>query len=136
MDKLNDINTQAYRFTINTHPDFIKDIHDIIDHSGHNAEFMKVFRMRLKQLGEYGGKAVIYFPDNFEVLKHETGMCSMRIKTKNLNVRILYSFIDDSSIILLHGFFKRSKKKVSDYTNHTPIAKQRLAEKSGGNRDE
>jgi hypothetical protein len=49
----------------------------------------------------------------------------MRVKASKLNLRILFSYKSDGSI-LLHAFHEMSGKKETGYEKHAPIAQERL----------
>lgn len=63
--------------------------------------------------------------ENFEKLKGYKNLYSMRVKVTELNLRILFSYRSDGSI-LLHAFHEISGKKETSYEKHAPIAQERL----------
>lgn len=63
--------------------------------------------------------------ENFEKLKTYKNLYSMRVRATELNLRILFSYKSDGSI-LLHAFHEISGKKETGYEKHAPIAQDRL----------
>jgi hypothetical protein len=51
----------------------------------------------------------------------------MHIESKNFNIRILYSYFDNGEI-LLHCFYEKEGKSVTEYSTHVPIAISRRNE--------
>ena len=103
---------------------FLKEITENI-RKHHSVKFISVLLARLKTLKEYKQKAILCEPKNFESLKHTKSLYSMRVKTENINYRILYSFQNDGTI-LLHGFEEKKGKKVTEYSKASKIANSRL----------
>lgn len=99
---------------------------ECIGRSGVEAKFFNVLMARLKYLRENGVNATRY--EEFEALSNTKGIYSMHLAGKGFNIRILYSFAPDRSPILLLGFFKRSGKGKTDYTQYISLAQQRLLE--------
>lgn len=73
--------------------------------------------------------------EHFEKLTDCPDVYSMKIKRKGCNLRILFSYARNGSI-LLHSFIEESGKRKTDYSSHTPIARRRLKEQKGGSRYE
>lgn len=106
---------------------------EILSESGTESTFFNALLLRLKLLAEFGTAAVLNAPAFFEHLKQSDGLYSMRIKSSNLNIRILYAFLPDGAPILLHAFYERAGKHKTDYAQHIPVAQQRLKEYLEGN---
>lgn len=106
------------------HPDLIKEVSQILEKTGERKAFLSKFINNLKFLKNYGELAHIQSTDKFEKLKQAENMYSMHIKGKTFNVRILYSFLANGTI-LLHGFDEKSGKKVTNYSKAVPIAKKK-----------
>lgn len=112
--------------TITAHNAFIPELTDIIERSGFEKKFFKMFMARLKYLCEFGASAINY-REGFESLAHQAeGLYSMRLKGFGFNIRILYSFLPDGDPVLLVAFEERSGKRVSSYESYIPVAKERL----------
>ncbi len=104
------------------HEDLISEIVSIIEKSGQGKSFFKIFYRRLDFLKSHGKTAQEYH-EEFERINAE--IYSMHIASKFFNVRILYSFLDDGTI-LLRAFEKASGKRATDYTHQIPLAEERL----------
>ena len=119
------------------HEDFVNDLIGLLYNSGQEAAFLKVFEARLKILLQHGANAIRISPQNFEHLK-KTGdnLYSMHVDTKDLNIRILYTFEEDGTVLLL-PFHERGGKRKTNYTNYIPSALKRKKEyKEGSQYDE
>ena len=119
------------------HDAFIPELSAILKNSGQEAKFLAVFRTRLKTLSQYGADAINVVPTQFELLSHNSGgIYSMHADTRDLNIRILYTFLDDGTILLL-PFNERSGKRRTDYTSKIPEAISRVQDfQKGGHNDE
>lgn len=116
-----------YDFVI--HPDLVSDLVDVLRNSGNEKAFLSMFLKNLDFLKEYGINAHIQPTNQFEKLKNSPNMFSMHIQRKGFNIRILYSFLPDNTI-LLHGFYEREGKGKTDYSNSIKIAEERFKEYS------
>lgn len=112
---------------VDYHHSLIDDLTDMLNNTGISGAFVGKFLTNLINLSNYKNQTHIKLPANFEKLKQEENLFSMHIKVKNCNARILYSFLSDGTV-LLYGFFERSGKKKTDYTNAKRIAKIRKSE--------
>lgn len=68
---------------------------------------------------------ILCYGENFEKLKGQKSLYSMKIKATEINLRILFSYRSDGSI-LLHAFHEIAGKKETSYEKHAPIAQERL----------
>lgn len=112
---------------IKYHPDFLDDIADILNHSGRAEQFFKKFLTSLFYLNQHKENTHNVLSKNFEQLKEVENLYSMHINIPNYNVRVLYSFLPNGTI-LLHGFHERGGKKATDYTRAISIAEIRKAD--------
>lgn len=101
-----------------------------ISGSGWEKQFFNLLLTRLKYLKEHGVHATKH--KEFELLGETNGLYSMHLFGKGFNIRILYAFAPNNRPVLLLGFFERSGKKKTDYTQYITLAQQRLAEELGG----
>lgn len=108
------------------HEDLIGDIINIVSKSGNETNFIRKLGKRLDLLKAYKDETHLKCND-FEILSYEDNLYSMHIRDKIFNIRILYSFEKDGTI-LLHSFNERSGKKATDYATAIPVAKQRYLE--------
>ncbi len=109
------------------HPDLINDIIAISSQSGSEIQLLKKLNSALNFLKKFGNKAHLQPTNQFEKLKKENNMYSMHLQGNNFNIRILYSFLSDGTV-LLHGFYEREGKAVTNYSSATKIARNRLNE--------
>lgn len=95
---------------------------------GNDIDLLAEFETQLSNLKKYGRDAAVVFPSSrFEKLKYKgtEQLFSMHVDTNEVNYRIIYTCLDDGTI-LLHGFFERAGKKATDYTSAIPKAQTRL----------
>lgn len=110
------------------HPDFVKELIDILTATGIDARFLSVFEARLALLREYGEDACRIAPSRFERLKGTRfPLFSMRLKTKRINLRILYTVSASGSIMLL-PFWEKDDSYNSRYEKFIPISEKRIQE--------
>ena len=113
--------------TVKFHPELIYELIELINKTGNEAEFIKLFKKRISQLELLGLSATKL--EEFEKLKgpNTDGLYSMHLSGKRFNIRIIYSY-NACGEALLHSFYKRDGSKTTDYTNHIPIAYNRKKE--------
>mgnify|MGYP000918045015 FL=1 len=113
------------------HPDCLEEIiKGFKKKRGNDVKLLAVFEAQFENLKKYGATAVnVFSNDKFEDLKYKKAenICSMHIDTSEVNYRILYSCLEDGTV-LLHGFFEKAGKRKTDYTDAIPKAQKRLAE--------
>lgn len=63
----------------------------------------------------------------FEHLRKYGNLYSIKIKTKDSNIRVLYSYNGEGKIIL-NSFYEKSGKKATSYDKYAPIAIERRKE--------
>lgn len=128
MNKLKLFNELSNCFdNIKFHPKLISDILDIISNSGNEAEFLSKFSTRLKFLNNYKEKAHLQRDKNFEKLKKCSDLYSMHVDCSKHNIRIIYSFLNNGTV-LLYGFYERAGKRVTDYSSAIPDSLKRYKE--------
>lgn len=111
------------------HPNVLSELTKILAKSGIEQKFIQLFLTRLTQERELGIDAIKL--EEFERI--EDGINSMHLAVSSqINIRILYSYLSDQSLVLLHAFYKRSGKRKTDYSSALPVAKRRLKEIEGG----
>ncbi|WP_370812706.1 hypothetical protein [Butyricicoccus pullicaecorum] len=93
----------------------------LLKQSGQEKQFLTILSKRLKFLQSQGTQATQH--EEFERL--EDNIYSMHIACKQLNIRILYSFLNDGTV-LLHAFYERAGKRHTDYTGTIALARARL----------
>ena len=64
--------------------------------------------------------------NNFEKLKNANGLYSMKFKGKDMNLRMLYSYDENTETIMLHLFYERDDASKDSYEEHIPIALRRM----------
>lgn len=102
------------------------EIIDILKQSGCEADFFKLFLKKLKMLRNAGYNAVKN--TSFKKLKKNNDLWRMELRIKKLNIRIIYTYINNGEAVLLHAFFEKSGKNVSDYSQHSLVAELRMEE--------
>ncbi len=105
------------------HPALCPELLKLLKQSGQEKQFLSILAKRLKFLQSEGIQATQH--EEFERL--EDNIYSMHIASKQLNIRILYSFLNDGSV-LLHAFYERAGKRHTDYTGTIALARARLNE--------
>lgn len=109
-----------------------EEIYDLVVRTGRAKEFTNLFAKAVRQL-EILGQDVIKLKQ-FEKLKGKgtNNLYSLHIEGKNLNIRILYSYGQNSEI-LLHCFYEKDDSKKGSYEAHIPIAIKRMKEMEAQN---
>lgn len=116
------------------HKSLLSDISAIISRSGNELAFFRLLTARLISLAQLGKKAVLL--KEFEELRYADGLCSLHIAGKDMNIRILYYYREDSAPVLLSAFTEKAGKRITDYSSHTPVANERKAEMEAKNDNE
>lgn len=124
---VNELEGKLNQYNFEIHPDLVTDLAKLFYNTGNRKDFLSKFVKNLDFLNKYGIEAHIQPSSQFELLKEVPNMYSMHVKGKSFNIRILYSFFSDNTI-LLHGFYKRGGKQHTDYSKAIPIAKGRFNE--------
>jgi len=104
--------------------EFHREFFQLVDASSDSEKvYLKVYQL-LNQL-RITPIHILCYGENFEKLKTYKDLYSMRVKAAELNLRILFSYKSDGSI-LLHAFHEISGKKETGYEKHAAIAQKRL----------
>lgn len=127
IDLVNDLQNTLLTYNIKIHPDLLKDLAGLLNNAGIKKEFLAKFKKNLSILSEYSTKAHLLSTNQFERLKNDDRLFSMHIQGKTFNIRIIYSFLPDGTV-LLYGFYERAGKRSTDYSKPIDIAKERLDE--------
>jgi len=120
---------------IRTHWNFENDLQDILEKSGHKADFWGKYKQRLQFLDDRQKECVLK-SDWFEKLKQADGLYSMIFNRTQKNIRILFTFIEYNKLkyaLLLYAFEEKDNKNMSQYSYSTriPLAQKRLKEVIG-----
>ena len=102
--------------------DLVPELVKLIHKTGEAQRFTKMLIKRLDFLASYRQYAHLHH-EEFEQL--DETLYSMHLSSNSFNIRILYAFSDDSTVLLL-AFYEREGKNVTDYTRKIPEAMQRL----------
>lgn len=108
------------------HEKIFEEIEDIVIGSGKESWFINVFAKNLAKLELLGDKAID--GKNIERLKQTQGLCSIKMRCKELNLRLLFSFDKFQDKIMLHLFFEKDDSQKGQYSTHIPIALERKHE--------
>lgn len=111
------------------HEKIFDEIEDIVIGSGKEAWFVSVLAKNIYKLEVLGDKAID--GKNIERLKETHGLCSIKMRCKELNLRLLFSFDKFQDKIMLHLFFEKDDSKKGQYSAHIPIALERKRELKG-----
>lgn len=106
---------------------FSDELKQLIKHTGSDQRFLAKFLERLKFLKEHGVNAIVRH-NEFERLNND--IYSFHITGKNYNIRILYTFLEDNTVLLL-PFFERSGKRATNYFKKIPEAENRKEQLEG-----
>lgn len=106
------------------------EIMNILNKSGCEADFIKSLLRNLKMLQATGYNAVKN--KNFKKLKKHNDLWRMDLGIKKMNIRIIYTYTTYGEAILLHAFFEKSGKNVSDYSLHALVAESRMEDIKNG----
>lgn len=113
---------------VKAHPEVGNEIITLVIGNGHEKEFIKLFKKQLNYARTLGYKVTEL--KQFEKLSESPGLYSMHLKSKNFNIRIIYSYYDNGEL-LLHCFYEKQGKSATEYSTHIPIAKERKKELEG-----
>lgn len=113
---------------VKAHPEVGKEIKVLILGSGHEKEFIRLFKKQLSFAKSLGYKVIEL--EQFEKLTDSPGLYSMHIESKNFNVRIIYSYYRNGEL-LLHCFHEEQGKSITEYRAHIPVAVKRKKEMEG-----
>lgn len=116
------------------HEKVFDDIAEIVIGSGKEAWFVNIFMKNICKLELLGENAID--GRNIERLKQSKGLYSMKMRCKELNLRLLFSFDKLHNKVMLHLFFERDDSRKDEYRTHIPIALERKKELEGDNENE
>jgi hypothetical protein len=111
------------------HDKIFDEITEIIVGSGKEDWFVRVFAKNLYKLEELGEDAID--GRSIERLKQAQGLCSLKMRCKELNLRLLFSFDKFQDKVMLHLFFERDDSTKDKYSTHIPIALERKKDLEG-----
>ncbi len=112
-------------------PEFWEEFDDFFQQSANRARNKVKFLALLSMLSETKSISNLCKSDNFEKLTDTSlSLYVMKIKTKD-NLRIIFSYNRDGSILLLL-FAEKSGKRRTDYSGAIPKAIKRLNAFTGG----
>ena len=106
------------------HPEFTEEFILLISKSSDKEIILEKFDTLLDVIDKMGCYNMCKHKQ-IEKLHSCNNLYSLHLETKNSNYRVLFSLIK-SSKVLLHIFYKKEGKKVSEYQSHIPIAQTRL----------
>ena len=106
------------------HEGCIEEIFGIIDNR-QTKTFINLFQQRTEQLKALGMR--VTQTNNFEKLQGAPGLYSMKFKSPEINLRIIYSYNMEKPVMLLCCFYERDDSKET-YSKYIPIAKKRKRE--------
>lgn len=104
---------------------FEQEFDNIVNEKNNNSRYHKWLRRKLDVLDIAGYKALS--DRDFEPLKDTNPkLYSIRYPKSKKNPRVIYAYVDEEAVYLLHTFKETSKKSKSDYQNAIRIALNRL----------
>jgi len=106
------------------HGRLISELVKLVSGTGYEKRFFGMLVGRLKFLDSMGILAVEH--KEFEPICEN--LYSMHLTGTGFNIRILYSFFQDYTPVLLLAFFERAGKSTTDYTSHIEPAMNRFKE--------
>lgn len=109
------------------HEAVLDEINDLVLKKGIVAQFIRIFEKNIALIKELGKSVTA--TKNFETLRGAEGLCSMKFKGKDMNLRMLYSYDESSNTIFLHLFYERDDSSNESYKKHISIAKKRMNER-------
>lgn len=114
-----------YNNQVIVHPAFLDEFEEIIKNSGDEKNLTRQLLQRIRMISELGTDFLRNH--KLERLKACGNLYSMHLDTKNKNLRVLFSRLDDGTI-LLHTFEERQGKRKTGYGLHTQVAIERREE--------
>jgi len=106
------------------HEHMINELAKIISKTGYVQRFFTLLIARLLYLDCMGKSAIKH--KEFERVNEN--LYSMHLTGTDFNIRILYTFSNDDTPVLLLSFYERAGKRVTDYSLHLDLAKERFEE--------
>lgn len=113
------------QYNFRVHPLCVEELYNLVIGKGFEKKFYIDFQTRLGILAHQGYQATK--TSSFEKLTGSRGIYSMKLKSDQYNIRILYGYNNNSELFLL-AFEEKSGKRTTDYSNQCPVAEQRLEE--------
>lgn len=118
-------------YPVSFHEECLKEVVDLVERSGGKKDFIKKFLENMQKLScltpEEATKT-----DTFEKLKGKDAHGLYRMKFKMpCNIRIIYTYGEDGTILLL-AFFEKGGKRSTNYSDKLGPAQNRLSEMIGG----
>lgn len=111
---------------IQIHRDLMKDIRRVLGKSGEEKAFFNKLAYQLQVLS---AKAAFDHPDH-ERLRGVDGLYSMHVNTKNINCRILYTYIQEECH-LLYAFYEKKGTSAAGYPDAISAALKRKKDLEG-----
>ena len=112
------------------HTKFIEELQDVVlKLTGKEAEIFDLLVKQLMYISEFG-RQVDEVGKN-EKIKHmrtEQNYYSLHLKGKGFNLRMLLTFYEDDTLLILGFFNEKSGKSATDYSKWAPILKRRYQE--------
>lgn len=114
-------------YIVCVHPLFLDSFEKILEGSGRKYHVVKLFEQRLKFLEDKKQKAILR-RDWIEKLGHHKDWHSIRIKDKDLNIRILfifYTYKNRQYAVLFSAFLEKKSKqaKTDSYASEIKLVK-------------
>ena len=108
------------------HEKILDEINELVVKKGRSREFVMLLEKNIKFVKTLGND--VTKTSNFEKLRNCKDLYSMKFKSKDMNLRILFSYDSRTSTILLHCFYEKQDSGVDSYSKHIPIALRRKSE--------
>lgn len=113
------------------HESILDEIMELVVKKGRTKKFYAMLEKSIRMIEELG-EGVIKL-NSFEKLQNITNMYSMKFKSNDMNLRILYKYDDEYDVLLLCAFEEKSDSGKDSYRKHIPIASKRMLEMEGSN---
>ena len=104
---------------------FQKEFEEVLDETDTNGRYHKWLRRKLSVL-EANGYGGLIDRDFEKIEDTNPKLYAIRYPKSKKNPRIVYAYVDNGEVILLHTFLEKSKKTSSDYRAAIKIATNRL----------
>lgn len=116
-----------YESFVTFHSSAITELIHLLGKSGSEKQFLVKFTEYLSKLQTRGEQAIGGKGNPLEHLKGESPLCSMRFPFSGSNIRVLFVY-QDEHVYILTAFYEREGHRKTEYSAHTPAARQRFGD--------
>lgn len=113
------------------HESILDEIMELVVKKGRTKKFYAMLEKNIRMIKELGEKVIKL--NSFEKLQNIPDIYSMKFKSNDMNLRILYKFENGCYVLLLCAFEEKSDSGKDSYRKYIPIASKRMLEMEKSN---